>query len=92
MEEWVNWEPSFFDISLDYRLLAKKSEAWINAKDQWAPEAKEHKAQAEERLEKAKLAKARIEQRKQLKSNQSSTPISQFEILLPETNDDRKDT
>lgn len=92
MEEWVNWEPSFFDISLDYRLLAKKSEAWTNAKDQWALEAKEHKAQAEERLEKAKLAKARIEQRKQLKSNQSSTPISQFEILLPETNDDRKDT
>lgn len=60
IEEWVDWEPSFFGISVDYRLLAKKSEAWSNAKNEWTIEAAEHKAQRADRMALSKSALDRI--------------------------------
>lgn len=84
IEEWVDWEPSFFGISVDYRLLAKKSEAWVNAKNEWTIEATEHKAQKADRLILAKSALDRIKElrarKESNKPDQSLKPSFNIEI------------
>lgn len=97
IEEWVDWEPSFFGISVDYRLLAKKSEAWTNAKNEWTIEATEHKAQKADRLILAKSALDRIKELKSRKEKgledqkekQSLSP--KFDISVAPPNNDLPD-
>lgn len=62
INQWVEWEPSFFDISLDYRLLEKKERAWENAKASWVIEQQAHAEKKEERKELAKSALQRIKE------------------------------
>lgn len=90
VEEWVSWEPSFLDISLDYKLLAPKKEAWDNAKTFWIKESAEHKEQAEERQKLAETVRERIAKIRAEKAKEQNKPVSQFTIIHP-NNPEKKD-
>lgn len=87
VEEWVSWEPSFFDISLDYKLQAPKKEAWENATKFWIQEAEQHKEEAKERQALADSVRERLQRIKAEKMMRDKKPsaTSQFTISTPDS-------
>lgn len=82
VEEWVKWEPSMFDISLDYRLLEKKNKALKNIKDFWIKEAETHKAEAPYRKELGDAVMAKLKaMRAQTEASPSPIPSPSFTII-----------
>lgn len=81
VSEWVAWEPSFFDISLDYRLHVSPGDAWVSAKNQWIIEAQEHKERRGVRKELSNSAADRIAA---IRAKRKSNSTGDFHIISAE--------